>query len=136
MEIARQVEKGVMSDKDREYYVNEIAQANKLQEQFRRLGNNEISPRLRRDSIQLLSRMITKAQNRVKEKRERYRTQLKNRQPDFPDDRLEGVFGEMPKLMNEVLMINPKTKEKLYVDISVVSDAMDGGFVVFKKGAK
>lgn len=119
-----------LSDYDRLYYTQEIADVEKFEERYRKLDDNAINPRLKKDGFALAARMLAKAKRKISDARKTGGSQLKGLHKDFPTDRLDGVFGDVPEFANGAWMIHPETKQKAKIDWEDVQDHLDKGFKV------
>lgn len=115
-----------LSDADRNYYSQEISDLKKGQERMRKFGGNVMNPRLIKDAIGLVSRSLGKSKKQYEDIRNTHSSQLGGR--DFPKDRIQGVFGDMPSFRESIRMQGPDGT--FDVPWSDVQEALDRGFKV------
>lgn len=119
-----------LSDQDRAYYTSEISRAKQVIARMNEEKTGQMNPRLIRDALGLAAESMRKIKKRLADKRKLYKSQLKGSHPNFPKDRLEAVFGELPQYKDGAIMVDPKTLDKYQIDWEDIGEYLDKGYQV------
>lgn len=113
-----------LSDYDRTYYTQEISDKDRLKERVRKMGENEVNPRLLQDAINLTSSFIKKTKNKLKDNRSRFSSQIRSRVKDATDEEINNFLGTQVEPSDIPVEYNG---EIMYIPIEDLEQAIKDG---------